>query len=109
MFGRPPALTALQSRKQLLLAESELNRAQLVQDWQAVEDDIHALTIRARSITSFATAAVSLVAGLVSFRRKNATPVDEKPSWLKKILNGAQFAAALWSEFRSPPNPNQKP
>ena len=102
-------MNPLTSRKKLLIAESELNRAQLVQDWQNIEDEVHALTNQARTITSFATAAVSLVAGLVSFRRKNATPADKKPSWLKKILNGAQFAGALWSEFRSPPQPNQKP
>ena len=33
-------MNPLASRKQLLIAESELNRAQLVQDWQAVADGV---------------------------------------------------------------------
>ena len=36
MFGKKPRLNPLESRKQLLIAESELNRAQLVQEWQAM-------------------------------------------------------------------------
>ena len=38
----------LDSRKQLLIAESELNRAQLVQEWQTMTDEVHSLTRRAR-------------------------------------------------------------
>jgi hypothetical protein len=34
-------MNPLESRKQLLIAESELNRAQLVQEWQAVADGVH--------------------------------------------------------------------
>ena len=36
MFGKKPRLNPLESRKQLLIAESELNRAQLVQEWQTM-------------------------------------------------------------------------
>lgn len=95
-------MNSLASRKKLLIAESELNRAQLVQDWQTMADDVHALADQAKTIRSLASAAASLVAGLVSFRRKKTAPVVKKTSWLQTILNGAQMAGSLWSEFRSP-------
>jgi hypothetical protein len=96
-------MNPLASRKQLLIAESELNRAHLVRDWQTIADDVHLLSIQARTIGSFASAAASLVTGLLSLRHKKPAPVDEKPSWLKTILKGAQFAGSLWTDFRTRP------
>ena len=92
-------MNPLQSRKKLLIAESELNRAQLVQDWQTMADDVHVFTKQARTISSFASAAVSLVAALISFRRKKAKAAAEKHSWLQTILKGAQIACSLWTRF----------
>jgi HPt (histidine-containing phosphotransfer) domain-containing protein len=93
-------MSPLVSWKQLLIAESELNRAQLVQDWQTMADEVHSLANQARTISSFASAAASLVAGVASFRRKKSAPA-EKPSWWRTILKGAQLAGSFWSEFRS--------
>jgi len=93
-------MNPLKSRKQLLIAESELNRAQLVQELQTMADEVHALANQARTIGSLASTAASLVAGLVSFRRKKSAPAAEKPSWWRNILKGAQLAASLWSEAR---------
>jgi hypothetical protein len=92
----------LASRKKRLVAESELNRAQLVQEWQTMADEVHALTSQARTISSFASAAATLVAALVSFRHKKSAPADEKPSWLKTILKGAGLIYNFWSAFRLP-------
>ena len=94
-------MSPLASRKQLLIAESELNRAQLVQEWQTMASEAHSLTSQARTIGSIVSAAASLVAGLVSCRHKASTPTAEKPSWWQTILKGAQLAGSLWSEFRS--------
>jgi hypothetical protein len=101
MFGKNPRMNPLESRKQLLIAESELNRAQLVQEWQAMADEVHSLANQARTISSFVSAAASLVAGLASFRRKKSAPGAEKPSWWQTLLKGAQLVGSLWSEFRS--------
>jgi len=97
-------MNPLTSRKQLLVAESELNRAQLVQEWQAVTDDAHALAQQARTIRSLASMALTLVSGLVSLRHTAPTPAAEKPSWLQSILKGAKLASSLWAEFRTPKN-----
>ena len=92
----------LESRKQLLIAESELNRAQLVQEWQTMADEVCSLTSQARTIRSIASAAASLVAGLSSCWRKASSPAAEKPSWLQTILKGAGLVSTFWQTFRSP-------
>ena len=50
MSGKNPRMNPLESRKQLLIAESELNRAQLVQEWQTMTDEVHSLVNQARTI-----------------------------------------------------------
>ena len=95
-------MNPLELRKQLLIAESELNRSQLVEAWQAMASDAHALSRRARTIGSFASAAAALVAGVASFRRRSkSTPSVEKTPWWQTLLKGAQLAGSLWSEFRA--------
>lgn len=89
-------------QKQLLVAESELNRAQLVQEWAALADDAHALAHRAKTITFLASAAASVVGGLAFFRRNKSAGTAAKSSWLQTLLNGAQLAGLLWSKLRSP-------
>jgi len=93
-------LNPLESRKQLLIAESELNRAQLVQEWQAMGDGVRSIADRARTISSIASTAASLIADLASFRRKKSAPADEKTSWLQTILKGAGLISTVWQAFR---------
>ena len=101
MSGKYLHMNSLESRKQLLIAESELNRAQLVQDWQTMASEVHSLTNQARTLSSMASAAASLVAGLASCRRKTSTPGADKPSWWQTLLKGAGLVGSFWSEFRS--------
>ena len=93
-------MNPLASRKKLLLAESELNRAQLVQDWRTMTDEVHALANQARTISSLASAVASLVAGLAAFRRKKSAPAAEKPSWLRTVLKGLEIVSAIRAAFR---------
>jgi hypothetical protein len=101
MPGKTSRMNPLQSRKKMLIAESELNRAHLVRDLQTMAEDVHALTKQARTIGSVASGAMALISGLSWFSRKKSPPVAEKPSWLQTILKGAQMAGSLWSQFRS--------
>ncbi len=91
----------LESRKQLLIAESELNRAQLVQEWHTMADEARALAYQARTIGRFASAAATLVAGLASCRRKDPTSAAAKPSWGQTIVKVAGLFSTFWSEFRA--------
>jgi hypothetical protein len=102
MSGKNPRMNPLESRKQLLIAESELNRAELLRDWQTMADDVHALARKAGIIGSWVSIAASLVAGLAFFRRKKSAPTAEKPSWLQTILKGGGLISTLWQAFRSP-------
>ena len=102
MFGKNPRLNPLESRKQLLVAESELNRAQLVQEWQTMVDGVRSVADRARTISFLASTAASLIADLASFRCKKSAPAAEKPSWLQTILKGASLISTIWLAFRPP-------
>jgi hypothetical protein len=95
-------MTPLESRKQLLLAESELNRAQLIQEWEAMADEVHALARRIGTFGSVAAAVTSLIVGLTAGRSQAAAPATEKTTWWQAVLKGAGLAGSLWSEFLSP-------
>ena len=101
MFGKNPRLNPLVSRKQLLIAESELNRAQLVEEWQTMTDGVRSVADRTRTISSIASAAASLIVVLGSFRRGKPVDAEAKPSWLQTILKGAGQISTLWLAFRS--------
>jgi len=100
-------MNALQARKQLLIAESELNRAHLMEEWRAMADDVRVLARQAKTIGSLAAAAGLLAAGLSSFRRNQAASSEEKPSWWRTILKYAGVATSIWSAFR-PPAPREE-
>ncbi len=99
MSGKNSRMNPLESRKQLLIAESELNRAQLAQEWQTMAGEVRSLTSQARTIKSIASAIATLVAGVASLRHKKSGPAaDEKPSWWKTFLKGAGLAGSFLSE-----------
>ena len=100
MFGNNPRVNPLESRKRLLVAESELNRAQLVQEWDAMTAGVRTLTGRVKTFGSIASASALLVAGLAAFRRGKCADADMKPSWLQIALKGAQAAGSIWLAFR---------
>jgi len=93
-------MKALESRKQLLIAESELNRAHLIHELQTMAADIHALAGEARAIGSIASAVAGLVSGLSSLRHKKSAPEAEKTSWGQTIAKAAGMVSSFWSTFR---------
>ena len=101
MFGKNPCLNPLMLRKQLLIAESELNRAQLVANMTALTADVYAITDRAKTFGSIASSAAVLVAGLAAFRRGQAVETESSPSWRQTLIKGAGLASTLWLAFRS--------
>ena len=95
-------MNALASRKKLLIAESELNRAHLIQEWLAVTGDVQVLAHRVKTIGSLASVAASVISVFGWLRNSKPAPAAEKPSWLQTLLKGAQLAGSFWSEFRTP-------
>ncbi len=101
MSGKNPRLNPLQFRKQLLLAESELNRALMLDGLAALKADLCLLTDRARSFGSIASSGAALVAGLAAVRRAKPAPAGARLSWLRLILKSAGLLSTLWLAFRS--------
>ncbi len=92
-------MNPLALRKQLLIAESELNRAQLAEEWQTMGHGIRDLAHRAKSIGAWASSAALLVAGVTALRRSSPAPSVTRSTWFQKIQNGARVAWTIWSAF----------
>lgn len=108
MPGKNPYINPLTSRKQLLIAESELNRAGLVRELQSMADNVAALANRARTTGALVSAAALFVAGLASFRRKKAAAARcEKPSWWRTVFKSVGLLFTFWHAFH-PPGSGQK-
>jgi hypothetical protein len=101
MFGRHSNLTPREARKQLLIVESELNRAQLLGDMAALTAGVRTLTDRVKICGSIVSTAAVLVASLAAFRRGKSVDAGSKGSWLPVILKGAGLISTLWLAFRS--------
>jgi hypothetical protein len=94
-------MNPLESRKRLLVAESELNRLQLSEEWHAMTDGIRGLADRVKSVSSLASVVALFVAGVAAFRRGKSVEADAKPSWLQTIVNGAGLISSLWQAIRA--------
>lgn len=82
-------MTPLGARKQLLLAESDLNRARMLQDAAAFSAGVHSATHRLRSIGSIASSALAWMATVTALRSSRNSTAGVRPSPLEKLLKGA--------------------
>jgi len=101
MRGKHPALTALNARKQLLVAESELNRAEFGRDWNRLREGTNELAQEVRSIGSLASVGAALFASgsalrrLLPFKRNG-----HSSSWMGTLINGARAGISIWLALR---------
>jgi hypothetical protein len=102
MSGKTSQLTSLETRRQLLLVESELNRAQLLNEVRDFKSEIQRLKHQVGGIVSTAELATK-VAGAFSDVGRAFSQRDEgeKPSWISTLLNGAKAGTSLWRLIRS--------
>ena len=108
MSGTDSRMNPLATRKRLLIAESEINRAQIREEWQAMMDGVHNVADRAKSFSAIAAAAAGLVTMLAAFRRGHSAGADAKPSRWQTILKGAGLVSSLWMAFRSSGHPQKE-
>lgn len=102
MFGTKSRLNNLALRKQLLLAESEVNRVQFANEWHNLVDETREATRHARSVMSSVAATVSMgIAGFKTMREMRSN--GKATSWVGKLLGGVRLGSALWKAFRSSP------
>jgi hypothetical protein len=96
-------MNALESRKQLLIAESELNRSRLRHELQTMAAEVHALAHHARTAGSIAAVVATLLGGFSAFRHKKPAPAPENSSWWQTIGKVAGMASTVWLAFRARP------
>ena len=94
-------MNPLETRKRLLVAESELNRAQLVRELDAMTVGVRTLTHRVKSFGSIASTAALLVTTFAALRRGKVGIASLKPSWFQMIRKGAGLVSTLWPAFRA--------
>jgi hypothetical protein len=104
MPGKNFHLTPLESRKQLLLVESELNRAQLVNELRELKGEIHHLKNQVHAVGSMVSSAAKLATTFSAigsaFTHRSAAE-KEKSSWISTLFNGARTGASIWGALRS--------
>jgi hypothetical protein len=101
MFGKQPHLSPLALRKQLLIAESELSRAELSAEWQTMRLGVPGLSHRAEALAAWISSAALVVTGIAALRRSAPAPGGATSSWLQKILSGARLASTIWLSFQA--------
>jgi hypothetical protein len=109
MPGKNPALTPLESRKQLLVVESELNRVQLLAEVHGFKKELGRLQQEIQVFGSLAASVAkmagifSAVGGVFSQRRKEDTEDTGRRSWVATLLKGLKTGVALWGALGSNP------
>ena len=101
MPATKPQLTPLDARRQLLLIESEVNRAQLGRDWVDFKIAARAAAAPARRVVSIMRGAGAFVQEIFRARRSSSNGQRKKSSWIAPLLGGARLGASIWSAFRS--------
>ena len=86
-------VSSLAVRKQLLVAESELSRALLSEEWSTMAHGAGAMARRARTVGAWASAAALLAVGVTALRRG---PRAVGAS----VLKGLRLGSAIWLGFR---------
>jgi hypothetical protein len=101
MCGQHHQLTRLRVRKLLLIAESELNRAQLVDEIGDLSLAIPTCSKQPRSIVSFLSASVVLVAEMALRLRTRPDRRTDMPTWLHALFMGFQVLRPFWTAWTS--------
>ena len=101
MLGKKSQLTALALRKQLLLAESELNRKQLIREVEEWKDEFHRSKERLENLGSVASMTAKVAATVATASRVFSGSNGGKRSWIASLFNSATTGTSLWFLFRS--------
>jgi len=95
MFGNTPYAT-IDLRKQLLIMESELNRAQLSQECGVMSEGVRRVARQAQNIVSWMSLSALLASGLFFFRHmKKIVSTENKTSCFGRAVKFAQLARSL--------------
>ena len=101
MFGNTPYAT-LELRKQLLIMESELNRAQLSQECGVMSEGVRRVAQQAQSIVSWILLSALLASGLFFLRhKKKIVLTEDRSSSFGRAVKIARLAGSILLAFYS--------
>lgn len=86
---------ALDLRKRLLIAESELNRIQLSAAKSGMNSGLHTIAHGATTVGAIASSAVMLATCLAAIPRRQQT-ASTKSMCLQTVLDGAVLISSVW-------------
>lgn len=103
-----PKLNPRSIQKQLLIAESEINRKLLQQDCAALGGSVRQLVTQSKRLGAIAGSGALLVSVWSAFRKQTRAAEDRRPHWLTTCLKVFKLGAALWKATpRAGLSPNQ--
>ncbi len=88
-------MNALELRKQLLIAESELNRIRLTAERTALHAGLKTITHGATTVGTIASSAAILATNLAAVPRKQHA-AGTNSFWLHTALYGAVLISSVW-------------
>ena len=106
MAAKKTTTSALNSRKQLLVAESELNRLEMLNEIRAIKADLAHLKQQMQAAGSLATSAAKVAVAVSAFRRiffhrPKETEEPKRSSWISTLMRGVQMGTSLWGTLQS--------
>lgn len=101
-------MTSLKTRKQLLIAESEINRQLLVRDFRMLSHGIQGLTHEVSRYGGYLTSLAAL-ATVVSIFRRPKPAVPKKTAWLDYIVKAVRIGVSLWPMLSTKRRPAAAP
>jgi len=109
MFDKRSRLERLDIQRQILLAESELNRIHLLQDLERVQNEWRQVSSIAKAAASV-TSSVTKVGAFVLFARRllrglksGAEAQSAKKSFVGKLFKGITAGFSFWETLRPRP------
>ncbi len=105
MFGKTTLLKSLETRKKLLLAESDVNRIELGKDLALMKGEVERIKRHVRTLGSVASSAALLATTFSIFRRRfglpHKMPESNGKSWISAALDGARLGASVFLKIKS--------
>ncbi len=96
MFRGHHQLTRLAKRKELLIAESGLNRALLIREAAALSTSVRKVSLRFCSVGSIASSVAVLLSSLLALKPSRSAPSEIRPSRLRSLIQHAGIISTHW-------------
>lgn len=97
-------LTSLEVHKRLLLIESEVNRAQFIEECACFHRETNDFLAQGRTVLSTAATAAATAAGLSALRRFTSQRKEGKTSLFRSFMRALRLGASVWAIFRTRSN-----